>query len=336
MSLGKKRNLMHEKSKGDILVYMDDDDYYPSDRVSHAVTMLQTHPKALCAGSSEIYIYFKHIGKMYQFGPYGPNHATAGTFAFKRVMLNQCKYEDHAALAEEKAFLKNYTIPFVQLDPLKSILVFSHEHNTFDKKKLLENPHPKYVKESNKVVDDFVKEQDLKEFYMNQIEDLLKDYEPGRPSMKPDVLQQIIEIEEKRRKEMEKMQQMQVQNNSQICLQDQNGETKQLDNNEIVKILQSQQKELQLFSSKIKEKDEEVELYKNQFNDLQNKFENLRKLNLTLIKQVKDLKQNNKDSSENKQLDNIIVEIEEENSKREQREGVLDLEVHSILDQIAN
>ncbi len=33
MKLGKKRNLMHEKSKGEILVYMDDDDYYPPDRV---------------------------------------------------------------------------------------------------------------------------------------------------------------------------------------------------------------------------------------------------------------------------------------------------------------
>ena len=119
MPLGEKRNLMHIKSKGDILVYMDDDDFYPPDRVSHAVETLNNNPSALCAGSSEIYIYFKHIGKLYQFGPYGPNHSTAGTFAFKRELLKQTKYEDTAALAEEKAFLKNYTIPFAQLDPLK-------------------------------------------------------------------------------------------------------------------------------------------------------------------------------------------------------------------------
>ena len=87
MSLGKKRNLMHEKSCGDILVYMDDDDYYPPERIRHAVDMLLSHPKALCAGASEIYIYFKHIDQMVQFGPYGPNHATAGTFAFKRELL---------------------------------------------------------------------------------------------------------------------------------------------------------------------------------------------------------------------------------------------------------
>ena len=33
-------NFLHKKSKGDILVYMDDDDYYPPSRVSHAVETL--------------------------------------------------------------------------------------------------------------------------------------------------------------------------------------------------------------------------------------------------------------------------------------------------------
>ena len=209
MPLGKKRNLMHEKSKGDILVYMDDDDYYPPCRIQHAVDMLQQHPKALCAGSSEIYIYFKHINQMVQFGPYGPNHATAGTFAFKRQLLKEHKYNDTAALAEEKAFLKDYTVPFVQLEPKKTILVFSHVHNTFDKKTLLDNRHPQFVKDSDKTVDDFVKESDLKDFYMNQIEVLLKDYEPGRPDMKPDVLKQIKELKEEREKQAREMQQNQ-------------------------------------------------------------------------------------------------------------------------------
>ena len=35
---------------------------------------------------------------------------------------------------------------------------------------------------------------------MEDIEGLLVDYEPGRPDMKPDVLKQIIEIEEKEEK----------------------------------------------------------------------------------------------------------------------------------------
>ena len=63
ISLGKKRNMMHEKARGDIIAYMDDDDYYPPERVSHAVTTLLDHRNRKTgiklAGSSEMYIYFK-------------------------------------------------------------------------------------------------------------------------------------------------------------------------------------------------------------------------------------------------------------------------------------
>ena len=38
MVLGKKKKSYGmKKCKGNIIVYMDDDDYYPSDRISHAV-----------------------------------------------------------------------------------------------------------------------------------------------------------------------------------------------------------------------------------------------------------------------------------------------------------
>lgn len=166
ITLGRKRNLMHDKCSGDIIVYMDDDDYYPPERISHAVEMLLKKPKALCAGSSTLYLYFKTISKMYIFGPYGPRHATAGTFAFKKELLTQTRYDDDKTFAEEKSFLKNYTVPFVQLDPKKTILVFAHKHNTYDKHQLLVNiGKNKFVSESNKTVNDFVKDSELLEFY---------------------------------------------------------------------------------------------------------------------------------------------------------------------------
>jgi len=205
MTLGAKRNLMHEKSTGSILVYMDDDDYYPPERIQHAVEKLQERKDVLIAGSSELYIYFKHIQKMYQAGPYGPNHSTAGTFAFKRELLSMTRYNETASLAEEAEFLKQYSFPMIQLDPLKTILVFSHIHNTFDKKNLLLNPHPDYMKESNKTVDMFIKYKDedkIKKFFLKDIDRLLDNYKPGDPIMKPDVLEQIKEITAKREKMM--------------------------------------------------------------------------------------------------------------------------------------
>ena len=261
MPLGKKRNIMHDKSKGDIIVYMDDDDYYPPERVSHAVDRLTKDTKALCAGSSEIYIYFKHIEKMYQFGPYSPTHSTAGTFAFKRKLLSMTRYDDMAALAEEKHFLKNYTIPFVQLDPIKTILVFSHSHNTFDKRRLLEdNPNPVYTKVSNKTVDLFIKDPEIRNFYMNQIEDLLKDYEQGRPYMKPDVIKQMVEIEKGRKIEIDKMRQQQQQQQTSISFDNGNGVPQQLTMEQVVSILQQQQAQIIHLTNLLQGKDQEIKL----------------------------------------------------------------------------
>jgi len=243
LMLGKKRNIMHEKCKGDILVYMDDDDYYPPQRISHAVERLLKDKNALCAGSSEIYIFFKHINEMYQFGPYKSTHSTAGTFAFKRELLKLTRYDDNAALAEEKHFLKNYTIPFVQLDPIKTILVFSHIHNTFDKRRLLDPINPEFTKKSTKTVDNFIKEPELFDFFVNQIEIILKDYEPGRPNMKPDVLSQMVSIEKERRKYINNINNNNNNNNNNrdhITFQQENGPPQQLTLEQVVNVLKQQ------------------------------------------------------------------------------------------------
>jgi hypothetical protein len=242
MTLGRKRNLLHEKSRGEILVYMDDDDYYPPKRVSHAVEMLVSHPEALCAGSSEIYIYFKHIQQMKRFGPYGPNHATAGTFAFKRKMIKNNRYNDDACLAEERAFLKDYTVPFVQLDPMKVILVFSHEHNTFDKRKLLVNANPDVVRDSPKKVMDFIKDHNLRKFYMSDLEKLLEDYAPGRPEMKPDVIAQTLQLEKDRAKMAEDA--AAAGGGGKIVLQQAGQPPIELNNQQVVQILQNLQVEV--------------------------------------------------------------------------------------------
>jgi len=253
VSLGEKRNYMHSKANGSIIVYMDDDDYYPPERVSHAVEKLMDNKQALCAGSSEIYIYFKHIKKMIQFGPYGPNHATAGTFAFRSELLKHTKYQDHAAVAEEREFLKGYTIPFVQLDPMKTILCFSHEQNTFDKRKLLENnPHPDYVKESSKKVTDFIrleKEATIKKFFMEEIDPLLEKYEPGNPKMKPDVLKQIAEIERDR----EKMVQEEMAKNGQIMLNQPGKPPVPMSMQQVADLLSKQGEQLQVYERRIAE-----------------------------------------------------------------------------------
>lgn len=200
MKLGKKRNYMHTKCSGDIIVYMDDDDYYPPERVSHAVERLQSDDKVLCSGSSEVYVWFHKLEQMYRFGPYSKTHATAGTFAFKKELLEITSYEDDTSMAEEKYFLKNYTIPFIQLDPLKTILVFSHSQNTYDKSKLLQgSENNPMLNESVLRPNDFISNEELRKFYTSQLHEEIKGYELGDLKHKPDVVEQTKKIEEMRR-----------------------------------------------------------------------------------------------------------------------------------------
>lgn len=247
ITLGEKRNMLHKHATGSIIVYMDDDDYYPPERVSHAVEMLQSHPKAMVAGSSEMYVYFKHINKMYQSGPFGPNHATAATFAFRKELLKDTKYDDHASLAEEKVFLKNYTVPMVQLDPLKTILVFSHDQNSFDKRKLLEGGQNQTFKESPKTVPMFIRTKDEKpilDFFLKDIEMKLKLYEPGEAKYKPDVVKQLKEMEEARAKQLQEMAKSGQLFPQKIIVQGPDGPPVELSMEEVVKLLQKQQEHI--------------------------------------------------------------------------------------------
>ena len=135
LMLGHKRNLSHEHCTGEIIVYMDDDDYYPPQRVQHAVERLCTSEE-LIAGSTLLPILLLPEKELWLAGPYGKNHATAGTFAFKRQLLECTSYNEDSKSAEEKEFLKNYTIPMVQLQPQQTIICIGHNNNTFGKRKL--------------------------------------------------------------------------------------------------------------------------------------------------------------------------------------------------------
>ena len=180
----------------------------------------------MCAGSSEIYLWFNGINKMYKFGPYGPNHGTAGTFAFKRIMLKDTHYEDSAVLAEEKFFLKDYTIPFVQLNPLKTILVISHEQNTFDKRRLIDTNSP-VCNDSSLVPSTFIKDSKTLQFYTKDIEEKLKLYEEGDIKNKPEVLAEIKRRDEERSKQVQQ----------QVILTQPDGTKRPLQLNEIIEVL---------------------------------------------------------------------------------------------------
>lgn len=266
MTLGAKRNLSHTliDAKTKYCVICDDDDFQSPERIEHSVEMLEKHPGALCSASSELYIYFKHNKQMTQFGPYSISnidtgggygtrnaHGTAGTFAYRRELLSLTSFMDDKCLAEERGFLKDYSIPMIQLNPMKNILCISHEHNTFDKRVLLENPNPQFVKKSEKTVDMFIKNPKIRDFFLVELGPLLDAYSPGHPREKPDVMKQLKELELERKKIIEQNQQnQQKQQPTGITFNIPGQPPKEVSLEEAVNILREQQGQLEYLTQR--------------------------------------------------------------------------------------
>jgi glycosyltransferase involved in cell wall biosynthesis len=129
------RNIGNKWCSGEIIICMDDDDYYPPSRIEHAVNCLLNSSK-LIAGCSATYMYEYDMQKLYKFDSFGDNHSTNNCFAYKREYLNDHEYESGLSFGEEKSFTNGFTEPMIQLDSVKTIVVSSHNNNTFDKKPL--------------------------------------------------------------------------------------------------------------------------------------------------------------------------------------------------------
>lgn len=162
MPIGAKRNMLNKLAigaKADIIVCMDDDDFYPPERVEHCVTTLQRYKVGIC-GSSTMHIYFADDGIIRKFGPYGDFHATNGTFAFTRGFAETHLYDEIVAYGEETSFTGGFSEPLAQMDPFKTILCISHRRNTFDKSLIKASGS-----ECKAKLKDFVKDKTLREFY---------------------------------------------------------------------------------------------------------------------------------------------------------------------------
>lgn len=143
IKLGEKRNIAHKLCTGEFIVYMDDDDFYPPTRVSHAVSVLKSSATGIAA-STLLPIFFTHDRQLWISGPFGANHGTAGTFAMTREFARTHFYSKDAICNEEKDFLQDYSIPLFQLNPELTMVCISHTRNTFDKKRMRQNgPTPR-------------------------------------------------------------------------------------------------------------------------------------------------------------------------------------------------
>lgn len=132
--IGAKRNLCHAHASGDLLVVMDDDDYYPPSRVPEAVEVLLggegdlavciRMPLLLLPEESRWLSPSLHAGA-----------ATANTLAYTRTYLEAGHgFDPEAWEAEEPSFLNGAVRAPLRLDPVRSLTCIGHGGNTVDKR----------------------------------------------------------------------------------------------------------------------------------------------------------------------------------------------------------
>jgi hypothetical protein len=163
---------------GDIIVCMDDDDYYPPQRVSHAVEKLRDK-NTLIAGCDQMFFYDIYFKKFYQFKGFGQTHSTNNCMAYWREYLNEFKYDETIHNAEENSFTNNFSVPMTQLDPNKTVLQFSHNANTYDKKKIIcmnfyLPPQMKYIFEKMTTAEKFISNDEIYQEYQKIFDELSK------------------------------------------------------------------------------------------------------------------------------------------------------------------
>jgi glycosyltransferase involved in cell wall biosynthesis len=142
MRIGAKRNELNRLARGEIIVAMDDDDYYPPDRVAACVAAFAAHPTIDLAGCSAMLLYYPSLDAIYAAPFHGPNHATNGTMAWRKRYAAAHRYDEYCTHAEETSFLENYRHPMIQLEPRSTIMVMCHADNTVDKNKMRKVPSP--------------------------------------------------------------------------------------------------------------------------------------------------------------------------------------------------
>ena len=166
MRIGAKRNELNRLARGEIIVAMDDDDYYPPDRVASVVAAFQAHPSIDLAGCSAMLLYARHA--VYQMPFLGSQHATNGTMAWRKRYADAHRYDEYCTYAEEGSFLEKYRHPMIQLDPWKTILVMCHGDNTVDRTIAMDRPMGPL--RTSYVLEDMVKEPVLQAFYRGTVD----------------------------------------------------------------------------------------------------------------------------------------------------------------------
>ena len=133
--IGAFRNLANRNATGDIIICMDDDDYYFKDYVTSCVDILSNKKNIDVVGCSSMLMYDYGFDTIFRIKSFGPNHTVNCCMAYRREYFNTHKYDETRPTGEERSFLNDYQINMEQLPAMSAIIHMSYADNTFSGKR---------------------------------------------------------------------------------------------------------------------------------------------------------------------------------------------------------
>ena len=144
LNIGEKRNLGVEHCSNDIVVFVDDDDYYPPESITLRVIQLLNSGKG-CVGCSTIACF--HINKFISIINVPPPHfgleerLSEATFCFYKKFWESGKFSNESLGCEAREFIKDRNQEFLEISWECVIISLLHSRNTSSKITYVDEPN---------------------------------------------------------------------------------------------------------------------------------------------------------------------------------------------------
>lgn len=130
LTIAHKRNIGVQKASNDIIIHMDDDDYYPPNSVlSRVKTLIKYKPKGIqCVGCTKIGTY-DLITKKSGSSSDGPISLSEASMAYTRSFWDECRFDSECTRGEHKFFTEGRLHQIIDIPYSFVITAFNHTSN---------------------------------------------------------------------------------------------------------------------------------------------------------------------------------------------------------------
>ena len=135
-NIGAFRNLGNRTVTGDIIICMDDDDFYFPTYIETVVNAFENDNSIELTGCSGMLLYDFGLDTVFRLKEFGPNHTVNCCMAYRKRYIAFNKYDETCRVGEERSFLRNYASKMYQLPAMSALVHMSYGDNTFNGKRI--------------------------------------------------------------------------------------------------------------------------------------------------------------------------------------------------------